>query len=129
MEATAAVRTLKVNKTNMSKNRKAEETRIIKSCYICYQFKHFHKDSCHPLKPKEIVIKSKRRCQVFYHCVLHIKNRCHLRNKVKPKKGPSAFLRGGGVSEMLTLADMGGGGLFEMLTSASILQNRGNLHQ
>ena len=37
----------------------------------------------------------------------------------------SAFLRGGGVSEMLTVADMGGGGLFEMPTSACILQSQG----
>ena len=46
-------------------------------------------------------------------------------------KGPSikyvSIFEGGGVSEMLTLADMGGGGLFKMLTSANILHNYGNL--
>ena len=36
--------------------------------------------------------------------------------------------KGGGVSEMLTHADMEGGGLFEMLTSANILHNHENLH-
>ena len=46
--------------------------------------------------------------------------------------GPSikyvSFFEGGGVFEMLTLADIGGGELSEMLTSAYILQNHGNLH-
>ena len=41
-------------------------------------------------------------------------------------KGPSikyvSIFEGGGVFEMLTLADKGGGGLFRMLTSANILQ-------
>ena len=45
--------------------------------------------------------------------------------------GPSikyvSIFEGGGVFEMLTLADMGGGGLFEMLTAANILLDYGNL--
>ena len=52
--------------------------------------------------------------------------------KLKPWRGPSikyvSILEGGGVSEMLTLADIGGGGLFEMLTSANILHNHVYLH-
>ena len=52
--------------------------------------------------------------------------------KVILSKGPSlkyvSIFKGGGVSEMLTLADMGGGGLFEMLTSANILHNHVYLH-
>ena len=47
-------------------------------------------------------------------------------------KGPSkkhvSTFEGGGVSEMLTVADLGGGGLFEMLTSACILQNHEKWH-
>ena len=52
-------------------------------------------------------------------------------NRLVLPKGPSikyvSILEGGGVSEMMTLADMGGGGLFEMLTSATILLDYGNL--
>ena len=53
-------------------------------------------------------------------------------SKGRATEGPSikyfSIFEMEGVSEMLTLADMGGGGLFEMLTSANILHNHGYLY-
>ena len=47
-------------------------------------------------------------------------------------EGPSikyvSIFEGGGVSEILTIADMGRAGLVEILTSACILHNNGNLY-